>query len=618
MKLAKGNSITAIGLFTLLALPTQPAAQDNQGQTQHHYRFIDLGTFGGPASYINNDPSGDGAAAGILSPRGIVVGAADTSIPDPNYPNTCLLCGGPLIVHAFRWQGGRLTDLGALPGVNASFANWVSPKGLVAGFSENGAIDPLLVVPEIEAVLWKDGEIVNLGSIEGGYESNAFAVNDRGQVAGVFLNTIPDPFSPFGLQVRAFLWQRGVMEDLGTLGGPEASAYFMNERGEVVGTSFINSIPNSGTGMPTLDPFVWKEGKMIDLGTLGGTFGVPNAMNNRGQVVGESNLVGDLTAHPFLWAGKKMVDLGTFGGDSGQANWINEAGDVVGSAFTKNPQVSLAFLWKNGVLTNLGTVRGDSCSNALSINSKRQVVGVSAKTCDFVTDERHAFLWENNQMIDLNLFLPPNSDLQQLTDAYNINDRGEIDGLGVPPGCGDEFSCGHVFVLIPCDENHPDVEGCDHGPVDADAATRESPASVIHEPMTAAPRTGLDFGRPGLTLGTGHSGMSRRRLGTRSYLSRPAANGGSICEKTSIPSSSYASEKSIPDYHPELRKIHRGGYCSAPGGVLTGYCLGVRAICREAYDPTHCPRGHKAKTPGSFLCSSSGKMPVDLSTSCTP
>ena len=71
----------------------------------------------------------------------------------------------------------------------------------------------------------------------------------------------------------------------------------------------------------------------------------------------------------------------------------------------------------------------------------------------FVTDERHAFLWENDQMIDLNIFLPPNSDLQQLTDAYNINDRGEIVGLGVPPGCGDEFSsCGHAFVLIPCDE----------------------------------------------------------------------------------------------------------------------------------------------------------------------
>jgi probable HAF family extracellular repeat protein len=177
-----------------------------------------------------------------------------------------------------------------------------------------------------------------------------------------------------------------------------------------------------------------------------------------------------------------MIDLGTFGGDYGEAHWINEAGDVVGSAFTKNLQVSLAFLWKDGVLTSLGTVRGDSCSNALGINSKRQVVGASAESCAFVTNQRHAFLWENDQMIDLNVYLPPNSDLQQLTDAYNINDRGEIDGLGVPPGCGDEFVCGHAFVLIPCDLDHSDEAGCEEQGDDTTAAMQSSPAPIGQVP----------------------------------------------------------------------------------------------------------------------------------------
>jgi hypothetical protein len=65
--------ITAITLVAVPAIPVLLAAQDQQRNQHkfHPYQFIDIGTFGGPASYINNDPSGDGGAAGILSPRGV-------------------------------------------------------------------------------------------------------------------------------------------------------------------------------------------------------------------------------------------------------------------------------------------------------------------------------------------------------------------------------------------------------------------------------------------------------------------------------------------------------------------------------------------------------------------
>jgi hypothetical protein len=123
-------------------------------------------------------------------------------------------------------------------------------------------------------------------------------------------------------------------------------------------------------------------------------------------------------------------------------------------------------------------------------------------------------------MIALNIFLPPNSDLQELTDAYNINDRGEIVGLAVPPGCGDEFSsCGHTFVLIPCDESHPGVEGCDYSPVDPAAATPNSLAPIMQRPTPTTPRSRPPFGRPG---------SSRRHVGTQTGTLPIAENGSTV------------------------------------------------------------------------------------------
>src|ERR1035438_3854662 len=114
--------------------------------------------------------------------------------------------------------------------------------------------------------------------------------------------------------------------------GTNAYAMAINEQGQAIGISYTNSTPNQvttrcsspGSTIPTQDPFLWENGKMIDIGTLGGTCGFPSWINSHGQVVGYSDLVEDQVNHPFLWTNAKgMQDLGTLGGSYGTASMIN-------------------------------------------------------------------------------------------------------------------------------------------------------------------------------------------------------------------------------------------------------------------------------------------------------
>jgi probable HAF family extracellular repeat protein len=127
-------------------------------------------------------------------------------------------------------------------------------------------------------------------------------------------------------------------------------------------------------------------------------------------------------------------------------------------------------------MTDLGTPSGDVCSQAENINSIDQIVGASQSVQDCGGRFTHAFLLENGgPSVDLNTLITPDSPLQ-LTVAALITNRGEILGGGNPRGCTNNDACNHIYVLIPCDENHPGVQGCDYSMVDA---TVQSPASAV-------------------------------------------------------------------------------------------------------------------------------------------
>jgi probable HAF family extracellular repeat protein len=140
---------------------------------------------------------------------------------------------------------------------------------------------------------------------------------ERGQVVGV-------SDTATGAQ-HAFLWQGGVMTDLGTLSGEESVPFAVNERGQVVGRSTL-------AGAGGYRAFLWQRGTMRNFGALGNdTFSYAADINDHGQVVGISSRHADSgDERAFLWQRGTMIDLGAAGGVASGAYAVNDRGMVAG------------------------------------------------------------------------------------------------------------------------------------------------------------------------------------------------------------------------------------------------------------------------------------------------
>jgi probable HAF family extracellular repeat protein len=257
--------------------------------------------------------TGVNSAARGINAEGQIVGAAD--INDP-------VAG--LVLHPFLYRnGGPLKDLGTLGGAIGQ-ATGISDLGAVVGFSLLGD------EATTHAFLYhsRTNGLVDLGTLPGGSNSQALAVNDRGYAAGSSDTGNTDQFGNIITDAVLFNLKTKEVTDLGNLGGTPAQAFGINNCGLVVGSSV--------TASGLTDAFVYENGALKDIGTLGGSFAQANAVNDFGVVVGFSNITGDTDVHAFVWtAAKGMVDLNSLlptnsGWDLSAAYGINLEGKIVG------------------------------------------------------------------------------------------------------------------------------------------------------------------------------------------------------------------------------------------------------------------------------------------------
>jgi probable HAF family extracellular repeat protein len=223
---------------------------------------------------------------------------------------------------------------------------------------------------------------VDLGTLGGDF-STATDINEREQVVGSSF-TADD-------HLHAFRWERGHFTDLGTLGGLTSRATAVNSHGEVVGAS----TPRADSLEEVA--FFWRgRGPLVNLGALpGDRVSQANDINDRGDIVGQS---GTGTRRAVIWRDGRIEALPSASAELSIANAINNCGQVVGVAVITNVGTR-AVLWENGTMKVLGTLAGtpDATSVATGIDEHGRIVGRSTTSSGL----QHAFLWDDGEFKDL-------------------------------------------------------------------------------------------------------------------------------------------------------------------------------------------------------------------------
>jgi uncharacterized membrane protein len=332
-----------------------------------------------------------------------------------------------------------IVDLGTRvpPGESGAFS--ISDTRIIAGTSE------------LDAVYWQGTTLYDLGAPPLGSGGEAIGVNNLGQLAGDYFFFATFTSLPFWVPSAG-----GTPQILPTLAVPEARASGINDWGLIAGTGRVESHdPNDNLGGQRA--VVWFHAAIRDLGTLGGpsaSADMPGNVNDVGVVVGASDIdtvvnpiLGGYTFHATMWTDTTTRhpvahDLGTLAKQRDDqvslATSINNFGQIVGWSFTDIPDTCFGgpqqwgFVWQDERMRGLPPLAGDCDAQANMGNIFGTIVGNSFGMAADGSEVTHAVLWRNGKTVDLTTLLPRGSGWK-LTDAAGINDLGEIVGTGINP-----------------------------------------------------------------------------------------------------------------------------------------------------------------------------------------
>lgn len=266
--------------------------------------FVDLGTLGGKSSN-----------AVAINDRGEVLGHWVTR-------------GGQS--RGYIYANGKARDIGVIPGRATRYMD-INNAGYI--LAQGGSLEPFGLTP-YSFLRDPRGRFQNLGTLPfADAVTPARALNNRNQVTGQS-GPLTFPDQPW----RAFLWQKGVMRDLGDFGSEPNTGTAINDRGQITGEMSVT------TGFRDRVAFVYHNGRLTNIDgrpAIDGRFSYGDAINNHGHVVGGSDHLGS-----FVYRGRRMQSLNALidpklGWDIVSPRAINDAGQIAAVAVRKGVEYAV-------------------------------------------------------------------------------------------------------------------------------------------------------------------------------------------------------------------------------------------------------------------------------------
>ena len=368
--------------------------------------------------------------------------------------------------NAFAQTRYTVADQGTLGDDNFGMVMGLNNQGWTQNMDGTGKPPVLSLSTTVlsgRAVMNVNGRNIDLLTLGGDNSwTNYGGINDRGDNVGMSETSDPDPdgedFCAFQTNktCRGFLWRNGHMTALPTLGGNNAQAAAINNREQIVGISETGALDPScpaGKTAKTIAPAIWENGEARALPTLPGEpDGFAQGINDEGQAVGSSGVCGNISMHAVLWENGTVSQLPDLGVAGGIAYAMNSHDQAVGWVPSADGSTVVASIWQKDratgiiTITTLPILPGDGAAFATGINSRGQVVGSTFKDGEW----SHGFIGQDGVVTDLNTLIPEDSNLR-IVAASNINERGQISGMASVIA-GPDAGIVHAILLTPVHE----------------------------------------------------------------------------------------------------------------------------------------------------------------------